>query len=74
MSSKILLMKHNDAPDDDRTATHFAARGFELEWRYPFVSSAAASRPERRSSASAWVLSCWRTSSSTSQSEALAPA
>ena len=37
MSRKILLIKHNDAPNDDRTATHLAARGFELEWRYPFA-------------------------------------
>jgi GMP synthase (glutamine-hydrolysing) len=37
MPRKILLIKHNDAPNDDRTATHLAARGFALEWRRPFA-------------------------------------
>ena len=37
MPRKILLIKHNDAPNDDRTATHLAARGFDLEWRRPFA-------------------------------------
>ena len=37
MPRKILLIKHNDAPNDDRTATHLAARGVDLEWRRPFA-------------------------------------
>ena len=37
MPRKILLIKHNDAPNDDRAATHLAARGFDLEWRRPFA-------------------------------------
>ena len=37
MASRILLIKHNDAPNEDRTATHLAARGFELDWRRPFA-------------------------------------
>jgi GMP synthase (glutamine-hydrolysing) len=37
MSRKILLIKHNDAPNDDRTATHLAARGCALEWRSPYA-------------------------------------
>lgn len=37
MASRILLIKHNDAPNDDRTATHLAARGFALDWRRPFA-------------------------------------
>jgi GMP synthase (glutamine-hydrolysing) len=40
MSRKILLIKHNDAANDDRTATHLAARGFDLEWRRPFAGEA----------------------------------
>ena len=40
MPRKILLIKHNDAPNDDRTATHLAARGFDLEWRRPFAGEA----------------------------------
>jgi GMP synthase (glutamine-hydrolysing) len=38
MSRRILLIKHNDAPNDDRTATHLAARGFDLTWCSPFAS------------------------------------
>lgn len=37
MPRKILLIKHNDAPNDDRTATHLAARGFDLDWCRPFA-------------------------------------
>lgn len=44
MTSRIVLIKHNDAPNDDRTATHLAARGFELDWRRPFAGEAL---PER---------------------------
>lgn len=44
MTSNILLIKHNDAPDDDRRATHLAAHGFELDWRRPFAGEAL---PER---------------------------
>jgi len=40
MPGKILLIKHNDAPNDDRTATHLAALGFALEWRRPFAGEA----------------------------------
>src|SRR5215510_3300096 len=44
MSRKILLLKHNDAPDDDRTATHLAARGFDLEWCSPFAGQSLPAR------------------------------
>jgi GMP synthase (glutamine-hydrolysing) len=40
MTRKILIIKHNRSPNDDRTATHLAARGFDLEWRYPFDGEA----------------------------------
>lgn len=37
MTRRIVLIKHNNAPNDDRAAAHLAARGFELEWRYPYA-------------------------------------
>jgi GMP synthase (glutamine-hydrolysing) len=37
MTRKILVIKHNHSPNEDRTATHLAARGFDLEWRHPFA-------------------------------------
>jgi GMP synthase (glutamine-hydrolysing) len=40
MTRKILIIKHNRSPNEDRTATHLAARGFDLEWRYPFAGEA----------------------------------
>jgi len=46
MSRKILLIKHKESPNDDRTATHLAARGFELEWRSPFAGESLPSRVE----------------------------
>jgi GMP synthase (glutamine-hydrolysing) len=44
MPRKILLIKHNDAPNDDRTATHLAARGVALEWCLPFAGQSLPSR------------------------------
>jgi len=40
MTRKILIIKHNRSPNEDRTATHLAARDFDLEWRYPFAGEA----------------------------------
>ncbi len=40
MTRKILIIKHNRSPNEDRTATHLATRGFDLEWRYPFAGDA----------------------------------
>jgi GMP synthase (glutamine-hydrolysing) len=40
MPAKILIVKHNHQPNVDRTATHLAARGFDLEWRHPFAGEA----------------------------------
>ncbi|MGE0117431.1 MAG: glutamine amidotransferase [Dongiaceae bacterium] len=37
MTRKILVIKHNHASSEDRTATHLAARGFDLSWRHPFA-------------------------------------
>jgi len=46
MPRKILLIKHKHAPNDDRTATHLAARGFELDWSSPFAGESLPSRVE----------------------------
>jgi GMP synthase (glutamine-hydrolysing) len=40
MTRKILIIKHNRSANEDRTATHLAARGLDLEWRYPFAGEA----------------------------------
>ena len=37
MSRRIVLVKHNNDPNDDRASLHLAARGFELDWRYPYA-------------------------------------
>ena len=37
MSGKVLLVKHENGPLDDRAATHLAARGFTLDVRYPYA-------------------------------------
>jgi len=40
MPAKILIIKHNHQPNVDRTATHLAERGFDLDWRHPFAGEA----------------------------------
>lgn len=37
MSRRIVLVKHHNDPNDDRASEHLAARGFELEWRFPYA-------------------------------------
>jgi GMP synthase (glutamine-hydrolysing) len=40
MTINVLHIKHNHAANDDRTATHLAARGFVQDWRHPFAGEA----------------------------------
>ena len=37
MTRRIILIKHEDSPGDDRAATWFAEQGFVLDWRFPYV-------------------------------------
>lgn len=37
MTKRIVLVKHNNDPNDDRASQHLAARGFTLDWRYPYA-------------------------------------
>jgi GMP synthase (glutamine-hydrolysing) len=46
MTNRILHIKHNDSPNEDRTASHLAARGFALEWRRPFAGDALPATPD----------------------------
>jgi GMP synthase (glutamine-hydrolysing) len=34
--ARVVLIKHDDEPCDDRVSAWFAARGYECEWRYPY--------------------------------------
>jgi GMP synthase (glutamine-hydrolysing) len=34
--ARVVLIKHDDEPCDDRVSAWFAARGIDCEWRYPF--------------------------------------
>lgn len=38
MAKKTLHISHSDSPNDGRTASRLAARGFPLEWRRPFAA------------------------------------
>ena len=46
MPGRILLIKHNGAPNDDRTATHLAARGFDLTWCSPYAGEPLPASPD----------------------------
>ena len=37
MTRRVVLIKHEDSPRDDRAAAWLAARGFALDWRHPFA-------------------------------------
>ncbi len=37
MPRRIVLVRHANDPADDRVSMHLAARGFAVEWRYPFA-------------------------------------
>ncbi len=37
MARRVVLIKHEDGPADDRAATWLAAQGFELDWRAPYA-------------------------------------
>lgn len=37
MTRRVVLVKHNNDPADDRASAQLAARGFEVEWRFPFA-------------------------------------
>lgn len=37
MSKRIVLVKHHNAPNDDRASLHLAGRGFALDWRMPYA-------------------------------------
>ncbi len=37
MTRRIILIKHEDSPGDDRAATWFAEQGFVLDWRFPYA-------------------------------------
>jgi GMP synthase (glutamine-hydrolysing) len=37
VAKRIVLVKHNNDPNDDRASLHLAARGFALDWRYPYA-------------------------------------
>ncbi|MGH6933008.1 MAG: glutamine amidotransferase-related protein [Dongiaceae bacterium] len=45
MANRILHIKHGHEPQDDRTATHLAERGFALDWRHPFAGEALPASP-----------------------------
>lgn len=36
MARRVVLIKHEDSPRDDRASVWLAARGFALDWRHPF--------------------------------------
>lgn len=33
---RVILIKHDDEPCDDRVSAWFAGRGYDCEWRYPY--------------------------------------
>jgi len=37
MSRRIVLVKHHNDPNDDRVSAHLAARGYQLDWRFPYA-------------------------------------
>lgn len=37
MARRIVLVKHNNDPADDRAAAHLVERGFAIAWRFPFA-------------------------------------
>jgi GMP synthase (glutamine-hydrolysing) len=47
MGQKILVIKHNHSANEDRTATHLASRGVDLEWRHPFAGEALPDNQEQ---------------------------
>ncbi len=40
MARRVVLIKHEDGPTDDRAATWLTAQGFALDWRAPFAGDA----------------------------------
>ncbi len=36
MTKRVVLIKHEDSPGDDRAATWLAEQGFQLDWRAPY--------------------------------------
>ncbi len=40
MAKRIVLIKHEGSPRDDRAATWLARQGFELDWRSPYAGEA----------------------------------
>jgi GMP synthase (glutamine-hydrolysing) len=34
--ARVVLVKHDDEPCDDRVSAWFAANGYECDWRYPY--------------------------------------
>ena len=37
MARRVVLIEHDDSPNDDRAATWLAERGFEFDWRRPYA-------------------------------------
>ena len=37
MARRMILIKHEDSPGDDRAAAWFAEQGFVLDWRTPYT-------------------------------------
>ena len=37
MTKRVVLIKHEDSPRDDRASTWLAEQGFELDWRSPYA-------------------------------------
>jgi hypothetical protein len=40
MARRLVMIKHEDGPADDRAATWLAAQGFALDWRAPYAGDA----------------------------------
>ncbi|MCH7942441.1 MAG: hypothetical protein IIB67_04320 [Proteobacteria bacterium] len=37
MTQRVVLITHNDSPQDDRVSARLANLGYELDWRRPFA-------------------------------------
>ncbi len=46
MANRIVLIEHDHTPGDDRASAHLSARGFDLDWRYPFAGDELAGPDE----------------------------